>query len=88
MTKEEAINAVHKAHHPDDLPGCLKWDVNRSWAEKAVNGYIALGLLKIDEPKTAAVRLLEALQEGEWQSPEQLVSLLAHRGIWIGAHPH
>lgn len=59
MTREQAVSAIHAAHHPDDhddMPGTMKWDVNRRWAEKAVNGYVALGILKLDEPENADER--------------------------------
>lgn len=63
MTRDEAVNAIHKAHHPEDHGYSTgKSMSNRHWAEKAVDGYVALGMLKLDEPKAPPSVLRKAEQ--------------------------
>lgn len=64
MTRDEAVYAIHKAHNPDDFeeaPPQHKWDSHRDWAIKAVDGYVALGLLKLDPPLTIEQRINRAI---------------------------
>lgn len=82
MTRDEAVDAIHNAHNPGDLPGELRWDSNRRWAEKAVDGYVALGMLKLDEPKSAYEKLADAMGIGRW-SRNNIMSAIESAGLKI-----
>jgi hypothetical protein len=73
MTKEQAIEAIHRAQVPEDwdMTTNSKFRQNRIYAERAVNGYIALGMFVPAEPKTVeqeAVAALEANRPPGWGS--------------------
>jgi hypothetical protein len=58
MTRDEAIDLHKKAMWPEGDNGA------RAWSATAIECYVALGMLKLDEPsdaKTAAQKLAEEL---------------------------
>jgi hypothetical protein len=53
MTRDEAINifrGVHYSNHPDA-------------SAKAIDGFVKLGMLKLDEPKTVHEKFCEAMNQ-------------------------
>lgn len=57
MTRDEAIR-VRRAHYVDHSE-----EVALKWAVADVDSYVALGMLKLDEPKSAGERAVDAMFE-------------------------
>lgn len=88
MTRDEAVSAIHQAHHPEDFRGIADCETasNRRWAEKAVDGYVALGILKLEEPKTPEAELQEALENEDDHyglSTEQVLAAITRLGLKV-----
>jgi hypothetical protein len=69
MTRDEAIKAFHMAMFPaDDASGLTTagHDRNHLLSERAINAYVALGLLDLDEPAPASVRLADKIRSMGW----------------------
>lgn len=54
MTKDEAVEIFHKITYPENTVGMPsnphKFSADRRWSIRAVDGFIALGILKVDDP--------------------------------------
>lgn len=50
MTRDEAIVAFHKITYPDSSWNTVGWERDRAWSGRAIDGFVALGILKLDEP--------------------------------------
>lgn len=53
MTREEAIRTFQNITYSDEgeISAGVKFGQDRRWSERAIDGFVALGMLKLDEPK-------------------------------------
>jgi hypothetical protein len=81
MTRDEAVKIWTETLHPKNGP---KWS-SEEWGAKAIEAYIALGMLKVDEPKDPPVKVF-AEMTGGYLSKESAISLMAQmeeRGLRV-----
>lgn len=59
MTRDEAIRTWREMLHPENGP---KWSPEE-WSKKAIDCYVALGMLKLDEPKSLPQKLRDFVMD-------------------------
>lgn len=57
MTRDEAINTFFSTMYPNSTRPII----DKQWAEQAINTYIKLGMLKVEEPTPAIDKLFAQL---------------------------
>ena len=78
MTRDEAIRTYR---------GVCNWDPSNKEAEKVINVYVALGMLKLDEPKSVEERARTVINNAVLGNPyahaEMILNAIKFAGLQI-----
>jgi hypothetical protein len=84
MTRDEAIKVILDNHYPEHQRGALDpWC--RQWCERTIDVFARLGMLKLDEPKSAEQKFIDACCDRDFHKPmvERIVDVIAAANLKI-----